>query len=138
MAFGTFDGLHKGHIDFFKQSRGLVSDPFLIVSIARDLNVKKIKGDLPLFNENKRMKIVGRNKLVDKVVLGAKVNYLSHILQEKPDIIALGYDQKHYVRNLKNNLLKFGLKVRVVRLQPFKPEIYKNKLIKLRRLKSQE
>ena len=41
MVFGTFDGLHKGHLNFFKQAKKLAQKSFLIVSIARDLNVLK-------------------------------------------------------------------------------------------------
>ena len=41
MVFGTFDILHQGHLDFFKQARKLVANPFLVVSVARDVNVKK-------------------------------------------------------------------------------------------------
>ena len=44
MVFGTFDGIHRGHLHFFKQARGLVKNPYLIVSVARDVNVKRIKG----------------------------------------------------------------------------------------------
>ncbi|MCF7834305.1 MAG: adenylyltransferase/cytidyltransferase family protein [Candidatus Pacebacteria bacterium] len=135
MAFGTFDGLHKGHLDLFKQSRALALNPYLIVSIARDSNVERIKGEKPLFNEDTRMKIVKKSSLVDKVVLGAKKDYLSHIVKEKPAIIALGYDQKYYVANLKNNLLVLGLKVKIYRLKSFKAYIYKNRLIKLKKLK---
>ena len=47
MVFGTFDGLHEGHLDFFKQARQLSKNPFLIVSIARDKNVKIIKKIFP-------------------------------------------------------------------------------------------
>jgi len=48
MVFGTFDGLHKGHLNFFWQARKLAVDSFLVVSIARDKNVIKIKGKSPL------------------------------------------------------------------------------------------
>jgi cytidyltransferase-like protein len=34
MVFGTFDGLHEGHLVFLKQARKLTEKPFLIVSIA--------------------------------------------------------------------------------------------------------
>ena len=39
MVFGTFDGLHKGHINFFQQAVKLAKNSYLIVSIARDKNV---------------------------------------------------------------------------------------------------
>lgn len=134
MVFGTFDGLHKGHIDFFKQARAKSKNPFLVVSIARDINVKKIKGKAPHNNESKRLTLVKGNKLVDKVVLSGKSNYLPHIVKEKPDIIALGYDQKNYTKNLRKDLKKRGLKTKIVRLKPHKEHIYKNSLLKKNKL----
>jgi cytidyltransferase-like protein len=130
MVFGTFDGLHQGHINFFKQAKNLTKNSFLIVSIARDKNVKRIKGEYSTRNERERMILVKRNKLADKVVLAGKVKYLPHILKEKIDIIALGYDQKAYVQELKKDLKNKGISIRIIRLKPFKEKIYKNHLLK--------
>lgn len=130
MIFGTFDGLHPGHLNLFKQARSLAKFPHLIVSIARDLNVKRIKKIKPRLSERKRMLLVKKNSLVDRVVLGGVQNHLPHIIKERPDIIALGYDQKDYVKNLKILLKKAGLSVKIVRLRAFKPKIYKNRLLK--------
>ena len=130
MVFGTFDGLHKGHLDFFKQARRLSENPFLIVSIARDLNVKRIKGRSPSKGERARMIEVKKIRLVDKVVLGGNRNYLSHILKEKPEIIALGYDQSEYTDNLKKELADAGLKnIKIVRLKKYYPNLYKSSII---------
>lgn len=126
MIFGTFDGLHPGHLNFFTQARNLSPDSFLIVSIARDKNVKKIKGKYPLLNELKRKNLIEKSKLVDKVVLSGIKNYLPHIIKENPDIIALGYDQEAYVKNLKKDLKN----IKIVRLKPYKENIYKNHLLK--------
>src|SRR6266404_1388313 len=93
MVFGTFDGLHKGHSNFFRQARKLSRNPFLIVSIARDINVKKIKGKKSRSKERQRLLAVKNSGLVDKVILGGIKNHIPHIFKEKPDIIALGYDQ---------------------------------------------
>lgn len=133
MVFGTFDGLHLGHVNFFKQARKLAKNSFLIVSIARDRNVKIIKGLFPLFSEKKRMILVKKCKFVDKVVLSGFKKYLPHIIKEKPDIIALGYDQKSYVKNLKNSLKNKGILVKVMRLKPYKKNIFKNHLLKNKR-----
>jgi len=130
MVFGTFDGVHKGHLNFFKQAKNFMKNSFLIVSIARDKNVKRIKGQLPLFGEKKRMALVKQSSYVDKVVLSGVGDHIPHILKERPDIIALGYDQRDYVKNIKKDLKARGLAVRVVRLKAFKKEIYKNKLLK--------
>ena len=131
MVFGTFDGLHLGHLNFFKQARSLGGPKVtLIVSIARDKNVKRIKKNLPTMGEKKRMMLVKNSKLVDKVVLSGITNYVPHIVRESPDIIALGYDQNNYVQNLKKDLKNKGLKVKIVRLKPYKEKIYKNSLLK--------
>ena len=54
MVFGTFDGLHEGHKNFFKQARKY--GDYLLVVVGRDKNVEKMKGHLPQRNENERMK----------------------------------------------------------------------------------
>jgi len=133
MVFGTFDGLHQGHFSFLKQARKLVSKSFLIVSVARDENVKHIKGKYPTKNEKKRMLLIEKSKLADKVVLSGIKDHLPHILKEYPDIVALGYDQKYYVKNLKKDLKNKGLVVKIKRLKPYREKIYKNHLIKIKR-----
>lgn len=129
MVFGTFDGLHKGHLDFFRQAKNFIKNSFLIVSIARDENVLRIKGQLPTLNEKKRVVLVKNCLLVDKVILSGVRNHIPHILKECPDIIALGYDQKAYIKNLKKDLKNKGLIVRIIRLKPYKEKIYKNHLL---------
>ena len=129
MVFGTFDGLHRGHLDFFKQAKNFIENSFLIVSIARDKNVIKIKGKKSRLTERERLGLVKKCVLVDKVILAGKDKYLEHILKEHPDIIALGYDQKAYVKELKNDLKKNGVSIKIIRLKPYKEHIYKNHLI---------
>jgi FAD synthetase len=130
MIFGTFDGLHPGHLNFFKQARELVANSFLVVSIARDKNVFVIKGKKPFLNEKERMILIKKCGLADKVVLSGVKNYISHIVKEKPDIIALGYDQRNYVKNLKKDLKNRSVLVKIKRLKPYRQHIYKNHLLK--------
>ncbi len=129
MVFGTFDGLHQGHLSFFKQARKLAKKAILVVSIARDKNVFKIKGARPRLNEKKRFNLVKKCDLVDFVVLSGVKNYLPHIKKIRPNMIALGYDQRAYVKNLKKDLKTTGLIVKVVRMKPYKEGIYKNSLL---------
>lgn len=129
MIFGTFDKLHPGHFNLFKQARRLASNPFLIISVARDFNVKKIKNNLPKNSETKRVTQLKNIKYVDKVVLGAKRNYIAHILTHSPNIIALGYDQVAYTANLAKKLAKRGLKPKIYKLRAFKPHVYKSSLL---------
>ncbi len=130
MVFGTFDGLHKGHENFLKQARRLGPSVFLVVSIARDANVFKIKGEKPRLKEKERLLLLQNSPLVDKAVLGGVRDHIPHIVKERPDIIGLGYDQKAYIKNLKKDLKDRGLMVKIVRLNPHKEHIYKNSLLK--------
>lgn len=129
MVFGTFDGIHRGHLSFFQQARALSKNPHLIVSVARDKNVKKIKGRLPARSEKVRLKAVKQCLLVNKAVLGGVKNYLNHIVKEKPAIIALGYDQQAYTPGLFRALKEKGLIVKIRRTRAFKPNIYKSSKI---------
>ena len=133
MVFGTFDGLHPGHLNFFKQAKNFMKNSFLIVSIARDRNVFKIKGKFPGKNEKERMILVKKCDLVDKAVLAGIKNHLPHIIKENPDIIALGYDQKAYTQNLKKDLKNKGISVKIIRLKPYKEKQYKNHLLKIKK-----
>lgn len=127
MVFGTFDILHEGHLDFFRQARGLAAHPQLIVSVARDAVTARVKGQTPKNDELFRLRAVEASPLVDEVVLGDREGFIDHIVTAAPDIIALGYDQdSEYVRDLQAELSKAGLTTRVVRLKAFKPHIYKS------------
>lgn len=130
MVFGTFDIIHKGHLNFFWQARKLAPRPFLIVSVARDVNVKQIKGRLPTNLEKLRLGNIKKLKAVDKAVLGGVKDYIAHILRQKPAVIALGYDQSAYTRGLKTKLMEKGLRPTVVRLKPYKPHVYKSSFFK--------
>ncbi len=131
MVFGTFDMIHGGHEDFFRQARALASDPHLIVSVARDASAARIKGRQPRRAERERLAAVAAHALVDEAVLGDERGYMEHVARSRPDIIALGYDQGgEYVRDLEKDLHDAGLATRVVRLAAFKPDVYKtSKLI---------
>lgn len=124
--FGVFDLLHPGHKNFLRQAKSL--GDYLIVSVARDRNVKKVKGYKSVMSENDRVRVLKKIKIVDKVVLGGVASPWPHIKQEKPDVIALGYDQKSYV--VMKELKKIA---KIVRLKPYKPKHYKSS--RLRRTK---
>ena len=131
MVFGTFDMVHEGHVDFFRQARALAPKPYLIVSVARDAVVTRIKGAKPRRTEKERHELLERNTLVDEVILGQEEGYIEHIEAARPDVIALGYDQTgEFVDRLERDLTNAGLKANVVRLKAFQPETFKtSKLI---------
>lgn len=118
---GTFDHLHLGHINFLKQAKALGDE--LIVIIARDKNVKRIKEIIPDHNEIQRKENVEKTGIPDRVILGFTDKDIFLILEElAPDIVALGYDQ----RVAEDAILKRLPNCKVIRLKPFHPDIYKS------------
>jgi len=128
MVFGTFDIVHCGHLHMFKEARE--HGDKLITVVGRDANVEKIKGMLPVHNEKERLFLIQNIKLVDEAVMGDKVDVYKVIEKYRPDVIALGYDQKMYVDNLEKAITKFGLETRIVKLSPYQENQYKSSKIK--------
>jgi FAD synthetase len=117
---GTFDYLHPGHIDFLRQAKALGGE--LIVIVARDENVQRIKGIKPE-SENLRKLNLEKTGIPDRVVLGNLGNDPLSILNElSPDIVALGYDQRVSEEDIKEALPDCS----IVRLKPFHPERFKS------------
>lgn len=124
ICFGTFDILHLGHVNFFKQAKSLGDE--LVVVIARDVNVKSKL----VHNETERKGLVESIKFVNKSILGDKKDVLKPIIKEKPTIICLGYDQPIKIKELKEMLLERGIKAEVKRLKPHLKHKHKSSLIK--------
>ena len=125
MVFGTFDILHPGHIHMLKEASEY--GDFLITVLAKDKVVEKIKRHKPLHNEKTRVSNMKQAGIANKVRLGYINDKYKVIKEEKPDIIALGYDQKVFVDKLTDVIEDH---VQIVRLAPFKPEIYKSSKMK--------
>ncbi len=112
LATGTFDLLHPGHIYFLTQARTLGDELFVIV--ARDSNVThKPK---PIVPEEQRLEMVSALGIVDKALLGSEKDMFEPLKQIRPDIIALGYDQRFDAEILEKELDKRGLPANVVRI----------------------
>lgn len=127
LVFGTFDELHPGHLNFFRQAKALGDE--LVVVVARDRTVERVKGRRPTEDERVRRRRVQAVEEVQAAVLGDKKDYLKVIKDTSPDIIALGYDQKFMVSDLGKYLTERGLNmIRVVRLKPFLENKYKTSL----------
>ncbi len=126
MCTGTFDILHNGHLDYFRQAKQ--HGDYLIVVVARDSSVIKEKGK-PKHTEQERLAPVKKVKIVDKAILGNEGDKLKIVEQEKPDVICLGYDQKVDEEKLRETLAKRGLNPTIVRVKEYYPEKYKSSLL---------
>ncbi len=128
ITFGTFDIFHPGHISYLKQAKEL--EGYLVTVVAKDQTVKKNKGKWPVNNEKRRLEIVRKSQLVDETTLGQLKDKYAVIRKYRPDVIALGYDQKTNIAELKNKLIEFNLKAEIIRLKAYHPEIYKSSKLK--------
>jgi FAD synthetase len=117
MAVGVFDLLHAGHLHYVEQAKSLGDE--LIVVVAHDDTVRKQKHE-PVTNQELRRRMVEGLKPVDKAIVGNPPSEpIFDILNiVKPDIIALGYDQKHSRDSIKSGLENNGWgQVRVIRVE---------------------
>jgi len=123
MIFGTFDIVHHGHLNLFKQARKFADR--LVVVLARDARVKSIKNKESIYNEKERKLFLEQIRLVDQVVLGDKKDVYKIIQKIRPDVIVLGYDQIYFTEKLNEKIKSFGLKTKVVRAKAYKSEMLK-------------
>ncbi len=128
MVFGTFDYLHAGHENMLAQARNLGDE--VIVVIARDKTVKNIKGAMPAHNEEERKTALETTGWAHKVVLGDQKDKSKVIKIYRPDVIALGYDQFAFTYTLNSLLIKIKLDAVIVRLKPYRPDMYKSSLLR--------
>lgn len=89
ITFGTFDLFHIGHLSILERAAALGDR--LVVGVSSDaLNLKK-KGQVPVYGETDRMRIVAALRFVDEV-------FLEESLEEKED----------YIRKMKADILVMG------------------------------
>ncbi len=121
MIFGTFDRVHPGHEFVLNnaQKQGAVT-----AIVARDENVLKIKGRLPVLSEEKRLQDLKARFPSATFLLGDPKDFLAPIRRLQPDLILLGYDQ-----NLPPGVKEDDLGCKIERLAPFHPERYKSSLL---------
>jgi FAD synthetase len=121
LATGAFDLLHYGHYRFLEEAKKAGGrNSKLIVLIARDKTVKKRKGKGPILPEDQRRALVEALKPVDQAILGyEEMNVEAVIKKIKPDIIAVGYDQRDMRRSVEEILRKSKARVKVVQIGRF-------------------
>ncbi len=125
MVFGVFDGIHPGHDSFLCQAKELGDQ--LVVAVARDNIVEKLKEHLPLQEEDTRIAAIRLHTCVDQAVFGdITLGSFESVYQVKPDVIALGYDQDVLGSKLQEWVRETKPDIKTVILKPYKPELYKS------------
>ena len=118
---GVYDIIHPGHIHTLKNSKQ--EGDLLIVSIARDNRVIKIKGRKPINNEKMRTILVSAIRYVDFTVLGSKGDIFGIVKKIKPNVITIGYDQTHQINELKKRVKINNLNIRIKKLDSPIPHV---------------
>jgi cytidyltransferase-like protein len=115
MAGGTFNLVHPGHRHFLIKARELGDE--LVVVVANDKTVRRASKQL-LFPARIRAAMVRSLDFVSRAVIGDARDMMKVVREEKPDIIAMGYDQD--VGAMKLQLKRAGIRCKVVRIGKLK------------------
>ncbi|MGQ4910962.1 MAG: adenylyltransferase/cytidyltransferase family protein [Candidatus Thorarchaeota archaeon] len=118
LAAGKFDILHLGHLAYLEQAKELAGqDGELIVVIALDKTIERERGAPPVFPQEQRRRLVEALGIVDRAVIGLDTDdHTEIVVQLKPDVIALGYDQYTDTDKLEQSFVEKKLKTKIVRL----------------------
>ena len=116
VASGVFDLVHYGHVRFLEEAKKAGGkDSYLIVIVARDKTVEKLKGRKPIMPEDQRRALVESLKPVNEAILGFEdLSFKDAIISIKPDIIAVGYDQTSIKESVKKTISDMKSNVKVV------------------------
>jgi len=112
---GTFDLLHRGHINIFKKAKEIGN--YLIVAVSTNQLVRSYKGYDPILNFRERVAIVKAIKYVDKVVKQTKLFDVEQFKQLGADVFIVGNDWKD--KNNKPEGLKWLIKHDKVLFVPY-------------------
>ncbi|MCS7105499.1 MAG: cytidylyltransferase family protein [Thermofilaceae archaeon] len=112
---GVFEIVHPGHIYMLRQARQLGK---VIVIVARDSTVQKLKGRPPVVPEDQRLEVVASIRYVDEAYLGNDPLDVEGILRKfNPDFVLLGPDQNNIEVLVKRALEHLGLQTTVVKME---------------------
>ena len=102
----------------------------LTVVVARDTNIFKFKGKESMHNENIRKKDVENLDIADNVIIGDKKEFLKTIMNNFPDVICMGYDQKFPTDNFEMKLRQINPNVKVIRIDSYRENEFKSSILK--------
>ena len=121
---GTFDNFHVGH-QYLLWSAAREASALIIV-IARNTTVEKIKKKKPVHDERLRLQRVKAENLPRaEVLLGREdFDFLKTLEEASPDVLYVGYDQRIDEAKIKKAFPDLMIKKAVA----YAPEIFKSSL----------
>ncbi|MBI4185722.1 adenylyltransferase/cytidyltransferase family protein [Candidatus Berkelbacteria bacterium] len=127
-AFGTFDGVHRGHRVYLRQAKA--AGDHLTVVVARDCNVIRAKGRPPRYSERERLALIQDcGESIDRVILGTPGDPLDIFKHEPIDVVILGYDQVLSEAAVQKAAAMSGQQLVVERARSFVPGLFSNRLL---------
>jgi FAD synthetase len=105
---GCFNRVHEGHVYFLRQAKALGKR--LVVVIANDANNKKPYAR-PASERALSIRGLG---IADEVIIGNSGNIMAAVLEIKPQIIALGYDQV-LPEDVSEKIKKLGIRLQRIK-----------------------
>lgn len=122
---GVFDLLHVGHIHFLTEAKKMGDE--LIVIVAHDETVKRLKGRPPVNPMEDRAELLRALKPVDEVYIGAPEEISYELVRRiNPDVIVLGPDQDFDINEMKCRLREHGINAEVIKI----PYLYREDVAK--------
>ena len=121
LTSGAFDLIHYGHIRLLEEAKRLGGpDARLVVIVARDETIRRLKEHPPVIPEDRRRAVVEALKVVDEALLGYEDLDMATVIERvKPDVIAIGYDQDGIERMAREAIDEKGLNIEVIRISRF-------------------
>lgn len=102
---GCFNRVHKAHVKALEAARALGDE--LVVVLSSDAHNKKPYA-VPAAT---RLGWIQNLAIADKALVGKDDSFSKSLIEEKPDILALGYDQKIPDAETEKVILELGIQV---------------------------
>jgi cytidyltransferase-like protein len=127
MLGGAFEVIHTGHVHALSEARGLGNT--LVVVVATDESVLRNKGRPPATTQGLRVALVSSLRQVDLAVPGNKGSIYDILVRIRPDVVALGYDQRYNGEEIVREAEKRGVAISTARLGSPVPDVKTSKIL---------
>ncbi len=122
LVFGVFDMLHEGHKYFLKEAASRCDE--LVAVVARSEIVRAMKGKEPKQSLEERMQsLEAWDRSITARAGDERQGTWKAIMEEKPHVIFVGYDQKDIAKELE------GFGIRIVVIGAHEPDTFKSSLL---------
>jgi len=127
MLGGAFEIIHPGHVFALSEAKRLGNT--LVVVVATDESVERNKGRPPATNQALRVALVSSLRQVDLALPGNKGSIFDILVRIRPDVVALGYDQRYKGEEIVREAAKRGVTISTARLGSPIPDVKTSKIL---------